>query len=287
MSATSLGVTTVEPAAGVRSGGLAGQPSPWRRTRRRRLRLLRAAIFTVLGLFFVVPLYAMLDFSTRAAEGRSWDAWRALVQDPAVRETILASLQLAVATAVLMLVLLLPTMIWIRLRIPGLTRTVEFLCLLPLAIPAIALVVGITNVQGWLTYFLGDTSLSLTFVYVVLVLPYAYRALDAGLSAVDAVTLSEAARSLGAGWGTVMLRIILPSITTAILSASMITVALVLGEFTFASLLNYDTLPVKIALLGKSAADVSVAASLASILFAMFLLLLLSFVGRGRGRTGR
>ena len=34
-----------------------------------------------------------------------------------------------------MVVLLVPTMIWVRLRVPGMSRTVEFLCLLPLTIP--------------------------------------------------------------------------------------------------------------------------------------------------------
>ena len=273
------GALTV-PARSAPGGG-----ATWRRSRRRRQTALRAAVFAVTGVFFLVPLLAMLGFSTRAVDGRSWDAWTALVRDEAVRSTIITSLQLSVLTAALMLLLLVPTMVWVRLRVPGLSRTVEFLCLLPLAIPAVALVVGFTNVQAWVTYFIGDTPLSLTFVYVVLVLPYAYRSLDAGLSAIDAVTLSEAARTLGASWFTVIVRIVLPGIRSAVLAAAMITVALVLGEFTFASLLNYDTLPVKIALLGKAEAQVSVAASLASILFALFLLVTLSFVGRRRGRA--
>ena len=71
----------------------------------------------------------------------------------------------------------------------------------------------------------------LTFAYVVLVLPYAYRALDAALSAIDVRTLSEAARSLGAGWFTVIVRIIMPNITGGILGAAFIAVALVLGEY--------------------------------------------------------
>nr|CAA9313042.1 MAG: ABC transporter, permease protein 2 (cluster 1, maltose/g3p/polyamine/iron) [uncultured Nocardioidaceae bacterium] len=277
-------VATGAPTVPVR--GAPGGGANWRRGRRRRQTGLRVAVFAVTGVFFLIPLLAMLGFSTRAPDGRSWDAWTTLVRDEAVRSSIITSLQLAALTAVLMLLLLVPTMIWVRLRVPGLSRTVEFLCLLPLAIPAIALVVGFTNVQAWVTYFVGDTPLSLTFVYVVLVLPFAYRSLDAGLGAIDAVTLSEAARTLGASWFTVIVRVVLPGIRSAVLAAAMITVALVLGEFTFASLLNYDTLPVKIALLGKGAAvQVSVAASLASILFALVLLLSLSFVGRRRGRA--
>ena len=78
-----------------------------------------------------------------------------------------------------MLVLLVPTMIWVRLRVPGGRKLVEFLCLLPLTIPAIVIVVGIANVYAWVNYLFGDSPLTLTFAYVILVLPYAYRAIDA------------------------------------------------------------------------------------------------------------
>ena len=43
------------------------------------------------------------------------------------------------------------------------------------------------------------------------------------------------------------------------ISAAFVSVALVLGEFTIASLLNFNTLPVVIDLLGKSDAAISVA----------------------------
>ena len=74
----------------------------------------------------------------------------------------------------------------------------------------------------------------------MLVLPYAYRAIDAGLSAIDVKTLAEAARSLGSNWFTVIVRVVLPNIRSAVLSAAFLTVALVLGEFTIASLLHRD-----------------------------------------------
>lgn len=248
-----------------------------------RFRVLRVLLLAVFAVFFFGPLVAMLDFSTRATSGgRSWDAWANLVQDPELRSAIVTSLLLAVFTVVLSLVLLVPTMIWVRLRVPWAGRLLESLCLLPLTIPALVIVVGITNVYQWVTYLLGDSALNLTFVYVVLVLPYAYRSLDSALSSIDAATLSEAARSLGAGWFTVIGRIIVPNIWTGVLSAAFISVALVLGEFTVASLLNYNNMQVVINLLGKSDANTSVAASLAALVFAFVLLMLLSFVGRSR-----
>src|SRR5204862_7834489 len=125
-------------------------------------------------------------------------------------------------------------------------------------------------------------SRTLSVAFSFLLLPFAYRAIDAWLSAIDVRTLAEAVRSPGAGWATVMWRVVLPNIRSAVLSAAFLTVALLLGEFTIGSLLNRTNLQVQINFLGKSDAAVSVAASLASLVLAFVLLFLLSFVGRGR-----
>jgi putative spermidine/putrescine transport system permease protein len=257
--------------------------------RRRRQRVLRWVVLAVLGAFFVLPLVAMVEFTTRGDQ----DTWRLLVDWPLLSQTypaladgIVASLGQAGLTALLMLVLLVPTAIWVRLRLPGLRRLVEFICLLPLTIPAIVLVVGLAPVYAWVNYLLGGSALTLTFAYTVLVLPFAYRAIDAGLSAIDVPTLAEAARSLGAGWGTVIWRVVLPNIRSAVLSAAFLTVALVLGEFTIASLLNRTNLQVAINFLGKSSATMSVAVSLATLLLVFVLLLLLSLLGERRRGAG-
>jgi putative spermidine/putrescine transport system permease protein len=248
--------------------------------------VVRFLILAVLGVFFLLPLVAMAEFSTRGVGGtRSLSSWSGIAADPDLVEAILVSVQLAVTSSLVVLVLLVPTMTWIRLRLPKLRRLVEFLCLLPVAIPAIVLVVGMAPLYAWVNYFLGDSPLTLTFAYAVLVLPFAYRAIDAGLSSIDLKTLAEAARSLGASWGTVLLRIVVPNIRTALLGASLLSVALVLGEFTIASLLNFDTLQVRVNLLGKRDAGVSIAVSLLSLLFAFTLLFLLSFIGRRRRDT--
>ena len=189
-----------------------------------------------------------------------------------------------------MLVLLVPTMTWVRLRLPGLSRTVEFICLLPLTVPAIVLVVGLTPIYAWVYYFVGSSTLWLSLAYVILVLPYAYRSLDAGLRAIDVRTLAEAARSLGAGWATVMWRVILPNLRTAVLSASFLSVALVLGEFTIASLFSKKNLQVAMYELGKSDAKISVAVGLAALVFGFVVLFAMSFVGSrpaGTSRLGR
>jgi putative spermidine/putrescine transport system permease protein len=247
-------------------------------------RIFRILLLGLFGVFFLFPLYAMADFSTRnlLRGGRTLQPWLNLVQDDALYQSIVISLLLAVFTVAAMLVILVPTMIWVRLRAPWAKGLIEFLCLLPLTIPALVIVVGLRNVYLWVTYLLGESALTLTFVYVIVVLPFAYRALDGALSSIDLQTLSEAARSLGAGWTTTILRVIVPNIWSGILSAAFISIAVVLGEYTIASLSGFETLQVQIVLIGKSDGPTSVAASLAVLLFGFVLLLVLSLLTRGR-----
>ena len=257
------------------------------RRREQRQRLFRWVVVSVLAVFFLLPLFAMLEFTTRGRGGSlDFNTWRLLLQWRQLRETyptlwdgMTASFGLVLLTVVITLLLLVPTVVWVRLRLPRLRRLVEFICLLPLTIPAIVLVVGLAPVYAWVVYFVGGSALTLTFAYTILVLPYAYRAIDAGLSAIDVRTLSEAARSLGASWFTVMRRIVLPNLRSAVLSASFLSVALVLGEFTIASLFSKKNLQVAMYELGKSDAKISVAVGLLALAFAFAVLFAMSFVG--------
>src|SRR5437879_9177790 len=167
------------------------------RSRRIKLRIFRITVFLVMGAFFLVPIGAMFEFSTRGnslTAPRTLDTWTAIIKVPDLVQAISVSLQLAVITSVAMLALLLPTMVWVRLRLPALRRIIEFICLLPLTVPAIALVVGMVPLYRWIKINVSESILMLAFAYLVLVLPYSYRTLDAGLASIDLKTLTEAAQ---------------------------------------------------------------------------------------------
>jgi putative spermidine/putrescine transport system permease protein len=272
----------------------AGRPSGMQVRRRRRLNVFRYVVFTVFGLFFAIPLLAMGRFSLEGAKLGTWSltAWREIGSYqgsgiPPLISAIELTLELAVITCVVTMVLLVPTMIWVRLRVQWLARTMEFLCLLPLTIPAIVLVVGLGPIYNKIQHFELST-LMLFWIYVILALPYAYRALSAGLGAVDVTTLSEAARSLGASWFTVIFRVIVPNMRQAILNALLLTWALVLGEYTIAYLLLYSNLQVELYSISRNTPNAGVlfSTSFAALLFAFVLLLILSFVGRRRRGRG-
>jgi len=272
----------------------AGRPSGMQVRRRRRLNVFRYVVFTLFGLFFAVPLLAMARFSLEGAKLGTWSltAWRQIADFqnsgiPPLISSIEITLELALITCVIVLALLVPTMIWIRLRVQWLARTMEILCLLPLTIPAIVLVVGLGPIYNRIQHY-SVSSLMLFWIYVILALPYAYRALAAGISAIDVTTLSEAARSLGASWFTVIFRVIVPNMRQAILNALLLTWALVLGEFTIAYLLLYSNLQVELYSISRNTPNAGVvfSTSFAALLFAFVLLLILSFVGRRRRGRG-
>ena len=272
----------------------AGRPSGMQARRRRRLNVFRYLVFTVFGLFFILPLLAMPRFSLEGAKLGTWSlsAWRQIASFqgtgvPPLLSAIEITLELAAITCVVTLVLLVPTMIWIRLRVQWLARTVEFLCLLPLTIPAIVLVVGLGSIYNRIQHY-ELSALMLFWVYVILALPYAYRALAAGLNAIDVTILSEAARSLGASWFTVIVRVIAPNMRQAILNALILTASLVLGEFTIAYLLLYDNLQVELYSISRGTPNAGVifSTSFAVLLFAFVLLLILSYAGRRRRGRG-
>ena len=260
------------------------------RSRRVKLQVFRVVTFVLLGAFFLGPIWAMFEFSTRGVgenSARTLDAWKSITTYPDLVAGIVASLELAVITSIGILVVLVPTMVWVRLRLPRLRRVIESISLLPLTIPAIVLVVGFSPMYQWMGINLSDSILTLSLAYAILVLPYAYRSLDAGLAAIDVKTLSEAARSLGAGWFTVMWRVIVPNISSALLNAGLLSVALVLGEYTIANNLLYPNLQVEIVSVARTNAGVSIAVAVASLLFAFVLLVALSFVGGQRGGRRR
>ncbi|UDL94909.1 MULTISPECIES: ABC transporter permease [Lichenihabitans] len=194
--------------------------------------------------YFIIPLIATFEFSLRIKRGQySFEAYRIVFSDPRFQATFLYSTIVAVATIVVGVMLVVPTAYWLQLRLPRLRPYVEFITLLPLVIPAIVLVFGylrMYNSSSWLPMTANPTSTNvlLTFGYVTLALPYMYRAVDTGLRTIDVRRLTEAAQILGARWPTILFRVIFPNIRSAILSGAFLTFAIVIGEFTLASLLD-------------------------------------------------
>jgi ABC-type spermidine/putrescine transport system permease subunit II len=254
-------------------------------------------VFAVLGVYFVVPIAASVWFTIRSPDGVTFRQYAAIPSAEGFAEAFTRSLALAALTVVLALALMVPTVVLVELRLRRLRTTVEILTLLPLVLPPIALVVGVRSVLEWAPDYFLNTALAdvfsalqepalpwiLVLVYVVLAMPFVFRALDAGVRGADLKTLTEAARNLGASWPRILLSVVLPVLRTSVLNASFITFALVLGEFTVANILGFETFPTWILRISGSQPQLSVAVSVLSLLVTWMLLLLISALDRRPG----
>ncbi len=240
------------------------------------------------AIYFIVPLIATFEFSMRMRRGEySFDAYREVFADPRFQATFGYSTILAFATIIVGVLLVVPTAYWIQLRLPKLRPVVEFITLLPLVIPAIVLVFGylrLYNSSSWIPFTANEraTDVLLTFSYVTLALPYMYRAVDNGLRAIDVRTLTEAAESLGAGWVTILFKVILPNVRVAVLSGAFLTFAIVIGEFTMAALLDRPAFGPYLQLIGANRAYEPAALAIIAFIVTWACMGLINVFGRAR-----
>jgi putative spermidine/putrescine transport system permease protein len=265
---------------------VAGVAEPRRRrllhVRSRRLCPWRAAVLAVAGAYFLLPLWAAFRFSLEySGTGWSFEAYSQLGSQQGFGAAIWLSAQLAIVTTAAELVLTVPTAVYVHLRLPKVKRAMDFVTSLPIVVPPVVLILGVLETAP---AQLKATPLLLALEYVVLAVPLTWRALDAGIRALDLHTLVDASRSLGGGWLVTLRRVLLPNMRVAILSATVLTVALVLGEYTMASLDLQQTFPTWIVVYDQTNAHVSVAASMMSLFVSWVVLLGISLVAGRRGR---
>jgi len=265
------GVPVARESLGRPRRGSGRRSSPW------------AWFWLALGIiYFFLPLLATLEFSLRAVRGRyTLVAFQHILSDPDFYRNFGFSLLWAVITIVISFLLVVPTAYWAHLRLPRLRPVIEFITLMPFVVPAVVLVFGYIRIYGSRPLVLTGTPILLVAGYVVLSLPYMYRSVDAGLRAIDVRTLTEAAQSLGAPWPVILTRVIFPNLRVALLSGTFLTLAIVVGEFTFASLLVWPAFAPYMEALGNKQAYEAAALALISFGLTWGSIGIIQWVGRG------
>lgn len=248
-------------------------------------------VWLALGaVYFFVPLLATGEFSLRMQKGTlSLLAYEKVLQNREFISSFLFSLRMALLTILAGVVLIVPTAYWVHLRLPRLRPLIELLTLLPFVIPVIVLVFGLIRTYSrpplLMTTTPATTDVLLVAGYLVVSLPYLYRSVDVGLRAMDVRNLTEAAQSLGAGWGTILFRVILPNLRTAVLTGALLTVAIVIGELTLARYLSRPAFGPFLAQIGQDRAFEPAALSILS--FAMTWAAMGTIYWMTRGQQGQ
>lgn len=205
-------------------------------------------------LFFFLPLLAMTRFALQrvpmALLGRdtifsrwTFDGVINIMTEDKFVTSLWLSVRLGILTALVLVLLMLPTVLWMHLRVPHLRLVIETLSLLPYVVPPIALVVGVSGAFRESFPWIITSNYGLVPLYVILCLPFAFRTLDAGIGALDLRVLVDASSSLGASPFTTLRKVLIPNIWGALASTCFLGFAVVLGEFAISSLLLKPTLP--------------------------------------------
>ncbi len=248
----------------------------------RRINIFAWIIFTIGILYFFIPLISTLEFSLRMIKGHyTFEAYRVAFQDPKFYSTFGYSLLWAILTIFFSLLLVVPTAYWVHWKMPKLRPIVEFITLMPFVTPAVVLVFGMIRLYGSGPITLTNTPILLIAGYIVLSFPYMFRSVDSGLRAIDVKTLTEAALSMGASWGTIISQVIFPNLRVAILSGVFLSFAIVMGEFTFASLLSWPAFGPYMEEIGAMRAYTPQALSLVSFALTWSSIMIMQRLGRG------
>ncbi len=249
---------------------------------------------TLVILYLLLPLAVTLVFGLSAGGGLSFSTYQQIFSDHDFSQTLLLSLGLAFSATILSIVLVTPTAYWVQMRLPNVRPLMDVLSLVPFAVPAVLLSLGLVEVYGSSNPIINVVSLGLVpllsnnpfnivntpqllvCAYVIISLPFVYRPIDNSLRAINTRVLTEAANSLGSGWWRTFLTIILPNIAPGVISAALLTFSTAMGEFTIASLFGLYTFPIYLDETGQS--NPYKAASLSVLSFVLTLICVLAII---------
>ena len=241
----------------------------------------------ILGIvYFFLPLVATFLFSLRAKRGvLTFLSYQQLFNDNDFIKGFSYSVLWGVLTIIVGILIFVPTAFWVRLKVPRFRTAVEFVTLLPFVIPAIVFVFGLVRTFSHPPFLIVNSPALLVAGYVVLSMPYMYRSIDTGLRSIDVRTLTEAAQSLGAGWGRILFQVILPNIRIAILSGAFLSFAIVMGEYILAQYLAKPAFAPFLAYLIQQKAYEPAAATIVSFALTWACMGVIQLVGRGSGQA--
>lgn len=243
--------------------------------------------WAVLGmLYFFVPLFGTLEFSLRMIKGTiSLEAYKIVLSDPQFLESFRYSAIMGVITVLLSLLIFLPTVYWVHLKLPQARPVIEIVTILPFIIPVIVYVFGIIRTFSQpplqMTLHPFTTDILMLAGYVVLSMPYMYRAIDVGMRSIDVRTMTEAAQSLGSSWIQILINVIIPNLRIAILSGALICFATVIGELILGDFLVRPALGPYMVLVGRDRAYEPAALAILSYGLTWLCLGLIQAISRG------
>lgn len=231
--------------------------------------------------FMVSPIIATLLYSLSTSwgasvlpDGLSFKWYIELFNDTRFLESLLRSFIVCFGAIFLALIVIFPMVLLANLYYPKLKAFFNVLVIMPFAVPGVVSCVGL--LQLYAESLVGSAYI-LLFVYVIVCLPFIYRALENAISPLNLKELMDSNAMLGGSFLKAIFQLVLPNIKNGILVAAFLSFSFLVGDFLFANLLvgsSYETLQVYLYhIRGKSGHYAS-----AFVFFYFFLIFLATFI---------
>jgi putative spermidine/putrescine transport system permease protein len=243
--------------------------------------------------YMLLPIVSTYVFSvatrwdrTILPEGYTLEFYIRAFQTSYFVTTLRNSLILSVATILVSLVVIVPTVYWVHTRLPGFKPLLDMLMILPFGIPTVVLALALVQVYN--VPPLARSPILLIGAVVVYSMPFMYRPVSNAMQAIDVLTLTEAGQSLGGNVFQVLSKIIIPNILPGILSGSLLVFSTVFAEYTLTSLIvgaKFKTFPLLLVEYTRINGNIAAAFSVVSFTIAWLMSILILWVGT-KGQDG-
>lgn len=250
-------------------------------------------------LYWLLPLVATALYSLATSwrigafpEGLTLDHWVETFREPDVLNALRRSLILAAVVVPLDIALVLPAAYWAVVKNPHIRTVIQALAVVPFALPYVVIAAGIQLTGGFLAPGLIGTFWILALATAAVSFPFIYWTTESAIASIDAKRLTEAAMTCGARPLQTLVRVILPSIKSGLVSGTLLVFSAAMGEFALAKVLvgsNYETLPLWTAkaLLNRGGAQIDALAVMTmfgfGVTFAMTVTVM--YLARGGGQV--
>lgn len=174
-----------------------------------RIMAVGVLAFLVLPALVVVPV-SLTDTTWLALpqNGLSLDHWRTLASEPLWRDSLVRSVAVAIVSTALSVMLGTLAAIGCRNLAPSIAGRLRLVLLLPMIVPGV--VAGLAWYRMFIPLGLLDTYAGVVLAHTVGGIPPVFVTVSAALAAFDP-RLEQAARSMGAGTGMVLRRVLFPA----------------------------------------------------------------------------
>lgn len=212
-------------------------------------------IFLVLLLIYLfIPILATILFSvadkwdtTILPQGYTFKYYNNIFTDNKFITSLLQTINISVITSVTSVFILVPCIYITSLHCKKLEKLFEVLTVIPFILPGVILAIGLIQMYSKDPINITGTVWILFGAYFILCLPFMYQSIRNNFRGIDALRLTEAAMILGCSEFQAFLKVIIPNVVKGIISAVLLSISILFGEFVLANLLvgnNYKTIQI-------------------------------------------